>query len=122
MIKIVHFVSQFFAGVGGEDKASLPVSISDASIGASRALVQKLGDQAQILRTVYVGDNYFHEHKEEALKEIIDAIRAAEPEVFVAGPAFNSGRYGFACVELCNAVANELDAGEPVAAGIESWT
>jgi glycine reductase len=108
MIKIVHFVNQFFAGVGGEDKASLPVSSSDASIGASRALVQKLGDQAQILRTVYVGDNYFHEHKEKALKEIIDAIRAAEPEVFIAGPAFNSGRYGFACVEVCNAVANEL--------------
>ena len=54
MIKIVHFVNQFFAGVGGEDKASLPVSISDGSIGASRALAQKLGDQAQIVRTVYV--------------------------------------------------------------------
>jgi glycine reductase len=28
--------------------------------------------------------------------------------VLVAGPAFNSGRYGMTCVEVCNAVANEL--------------
>jgi glycine reductase len=26
----------------------------------------------------------------------------------VAGPAFNSGRYGLSCVEICNAVANAL--------------
>jgi len=108
MIKIVHFVNQFFAGIGGEDKASLAVSTSDSSIGTSRALAQKLGDHAQIVRTVYVGDNYFHEHKEEALKEILGVTRSAEPDVLVAGPAFNSGRYGFACVEICNAVANEL--------------
>jgi glycine reductase complex component B subunit gamma len=104
MIKIAHFINQFFAGIGGEDQADLAVSTSDGSIGASRALAQKLGDQARIVRTVYVGDNYFHEHKDEALKEIIDPIRAAEPDVLVAGPAFNSGRYGFACVEICNAV------------------
>jgi len=108
MIKIVHFINQFFAGVGGEDKADLAVSVSDGSIGATRALAQKLGEQAHIVRTVYVGDNYFHERKEEALKEIVDAIRAVEPDVLVAGPAFNSGRYGFACVEICNAAANEL--------------
>ena len=95
MIKIVHFVNQFFAGIGGEDKASLAVSTSDSSIGTSRALAQKLGDHAQIVRTVYVGDNYFHEHKDDALKEILGATRSAEPDVLVAGPAFNSGRYGF---------------------------
>jgi glycine reductase len=109
MIKIVHFVNQFFAGIGGEDMAGLPVTIiSDAITGATRALEQKLGGKAQIVRTVYAGDNYFHEHKDEALKNIIEAIRAAEPDVLIAGPAFNSGRYGFACVEICHAAANEL--------------
>ncbi len=108
MINIVHFINQFFAGIGGEDHASLAVSVSDSSIGTSRALAQKLGDQARIVRTIYVGDNYFHEHRDEALKQIILAIGAAQPDVLVAGPAFNSGRYGFACVEICNAAANEI--------------
>ena len=108
MIKIVHVVNQFFAGLGGEEKAGLPVGVIEGSAGAARGLEPKLGDEGKIACTVYVGDNYFHEHKEEALKAILDAVRAAEPNVLVAGPAFNSGRYGLSCVEICNAVANAL--------------
>jgi betaine reductase len=108
MIKIVHLVNQFFAGLGGEDKAGVPVSVVEGSTGAARALESKLGAEAKLTHTIYVGDNYFHEHKDGALKAILDAVRAAGAQVLVAGPAFNSGRYGMACVEACNAVANEL--------------
>src|SRR4026209_820002 len=108
MIKIVHIVNQFFAGLGGEDKAGLPVSVIDGSAGAARALEMRLGDKAKIVCTIYVGDNYFNEHKGEAIPAVLNAVRAAEPQVLVAGPAFNSGRYGMTCVEVCNAVANEL--------------
>ena len=108
MIKIVHIVNQFFAGLGGEEKAGLPVSVIDGSAGAARALEMKLGDKAKIVCTIYVGDNYFNEHKGEAIPAVLNAVRAAEPQVLVAGPAFNSGRYGMTCVEVCNAVANEL--------------
>lgn len=108
MIRIVHIVNQFFAGLGGEEKAGLPVSVIDGSAGAARALEMKLGEEARITCTIYVGDNYFHEHKDEAITAILNAVRAAEPQVLVAGPAFNSGRYGMTCVEVCNAVANEL--------------
>jgi betaine reductase len=108
MIKIVHLVNQFFAGLGGEEKAGLPVNVIDGSAGAARALEMKLGRAAKIACTIYVGDNYFHEHKDEALAAVLNAVRAAEPQVLVAGPAFNSGRYGMTCVEACNVVANEL--------------
>lgn len=109
MIKIVHVVNQFFAGLGGEEKAGLPVGMVEGSAGATRALEQKLGGEGKVVATVYVGDNYFHEHKEEALKAVLDAARAAEPDALVAGPAFNSGRYGLSCVEICNAAANALE-------------
>ncbi len=109
MIKIVHVVNQFFAGLGGEEKAGLLVGVIEGCAGAARALAQKLGAAGEVVCTIYVGDNYFHEHKEEALKAILEAVGAAEPEVLVAGPAFNSGRYGLACVEICNAVANGLE-------------
>jgi glycine reductase complex component B subunit gamma len=108
MIKIVHVVNQFFAGLGGEEMAGMPVGTIDGSAGAARALETKLGDAAKIVCTVYVGDNYFHEHKDEAIKAILDAVRAAAPDVVVAGPAFNSGRYGLSCVEICDAAANQL--------------
>ena len=60
MIKIVHVVNQFFAGLGGEEKAGLPVGVIEGSAGAARGLEQKLGDEGKIACTVYVGDNYFH--------------------------------------------------------------
>ena len=108
MIKIVHLLNQFFAGLGGEDKAGLPVSIIESSSGAARVLQAKLRDEAELTHTIYVGDNYFHEHKDAATREIIAAVWAAGAQVLVAGPAFNSGRYGLTCVETCNAVANQL--------------
>ena len=108
MIKVVHVVNQFFAGLGGEEKAGLPVGFIEGSAGAARALEMKLGEQAKVMRTIYVGDNYFHEHKDEAIPAILNAVRVAEPQILVAGPAFNSGRYGMTCAEVCNAVANEL--------------
>ena len=108
MIKVVHVVNQFFAGLGGEEKAGLPVGVIAGSAGAARALSQKLGADAQIACTIYVGDNYFHEHKDEAMQAILDAVRTAGPEVLVAGPAFNSGRYGLSCVEICNGVTQAL--------------
>jgi betaine reductase len=108
MIKVVHIVNQFFAGLGGEEKAGLPAAVIDGSAGAARALEPKLGADAKVVCTIYVGDNFFHEHRDEAVKAILDAVRAAAPQVLVAGPAFNSGRYGMTCVEACDAVANEL--------------
>ena len=70
---------------------------------------ERSAQEAKIACTIYVGDNYFHEHKDDAIKAILDAVGAAEPQVLVAGPAFNSGRYGLSCVEICNAVAKALE-------------
>jgi glycine reductase len=108
MVKIVHLLNQFFAGLGGEDKADLPVGIIEGVAGASRALQAKLRDDAQLTQTIYVGDNYFHEHRNEAVTAIVAAVQSADADVLIAGPAFNSGRYGMACVETCNAVAHAL--------------
>jgi glycine reductase complex component B subunit gamma len=108
MTTIVHVVNQFFAGLGGEDMAGMPVGVIDGSAGAARGLQLQLGEEAKIACTIYCGDNYFHEQKEDAVKAILDAVRSAPPEVLVAGPAFNSGRYGVSCVEVCDAIANTL--------------
>jgi glycine reductase complex component B subunit gamma len=108
MTTIVHVVNQFFAGLGGEDKASVPVGAIEGSVGAARGLQLQLGADAKITCTIYYGDNYFHEHKEDAMKTVLDTVRSAQPDVLVAGPAFNSGRYGLSCVEVGNAVADKL--------------
>ena len=109
MTMIVHVINQFFAGLGGEEKAGVPVGVIEGAAGAARGLELQLGEKAKIACTIYFGDNFFHEHKEDAMPAILDAVRSAQPQVLVAGPAFNSGRYGLSCVEICNAVANILN-------------
>ena len=109
MINVVHVVNQFFAGIGGEEKAGIPVAVAEGAAGAARGLQIQLGSEAQIVCTVYFGDNYFHEHDPEAMKAVLDAVRARQAQVLVAGPAFNAGRYGMSCVEICHAVATELN-------------
>ena len=109
MTRLVYIVNQFFAGLGGEEKADLPVGVLEGSAGAARAFERALGENAKIVCTIYVGDNYFHEHKEASIEAVLAAVVAADPQVLVAGPAFNSGRYGLSCVEICNAVAKALE-------------
>jgi glycine reductase len=108
MFNVVHVINQFFAGIGGEEKAGVPVAVSDGVVGTARGLQIQLGGDAQIVGTIYLGDNYFHEHNDEAMQAVLDAVRARQPHVLIAGPAFNAGRYGMSCVEICHAVASEL--------------
>lgn len=108
MIHVVHVVNQFFAGIGGEAKADLPVGKLEGAAGAARGLQGQLTGGAEILCTIYYGDNYFHEHRDEALAAIVEAVRSLGPHVVVAGPAFNAGRYGVSCVEIGNAVSAAL--------------
>ena len=84
--KVLYYVNQFFGQIGGEDKAGIEP------------------------------DNYFNEHKEESLSFVMDVIKKEAPDIFVAGPAFNAGRYGVACAEICKAVADEM--GIPVVTGM----
>ncbi len=109
MITIIHVVNQFFAGLGGEDKADMGVGVTEGAAGAARGLQAQVADDGKIMCTIYYGDNYFHEHNDEAMKAILEAVRSRQPQVVVAGPAFNSGRYGLSCVEICNAVASALE-------------
>ena len=117
MIRIVHIVNQFFAGIGGEDKADMAVEAVEGAAGAARGLQAQLADRGQVVATIHFGDNYFHEHKDEAVAAILAAVEKYRPDVVVAGPAFNAGRYGLACVEICQLVSERL--GLPCVTGME---
>ena len=117
MTLIVHIVNQFFAGIGGEEKADVDVGVSDGAVGAARGLEAQLQGRGRVLATIHFGDNYFHEHKEEAFRAILGEMKKHRPDIVVAGPAFNAGRYGLACVEICLSVAEQL--GIPCVTGME---
>ncbi len=114
--RVVHYMNQFFAGLGGEDKADLRPEIRESVVGPGMALKEALGENYEIVATVICGDNYFGENLEEATDTILKMVEKYKPDVFVAGPAFNAGRYGVACGTICKAVEERL--GVPTVTGM----
>ena len=108
-IKIVHYINQFFAQIGGEEKADYPAEIRVGEVvGPGAALTAAFGDEAEIIATVVCGDSYFNENLEKAKADILEMVKGQKPDLFIAGPAFNAGRYGVACATITAAVKEEL--------------
>jgi glycine reductase len=102
MIRILHYLNQFFAGIGGEDKAGQEVVFMARPAGAGNAIRDALKNYDVDYATIVCGDNYFHENEATALDAIAAAIEDFRPDLFLAGPAFNAGRYGLACAKVCS--------------------
>jgi glycine reductase complex component B subunit gamma len=110
-LRVVHYVNQFFGGLGGEDVANVAVSLTDGAVGASRALQQTLGQQGTVIATLMCGDNYANDQRDAAMAAVATHLRNLRPDVVIAGPAFGSGRYGLACTQVCKvAQAGDLPA------------
>ena len=107
-MRVVHYLNQFFGGLGGEEQASAPLEIRNGAIGPGKRLEELLGAEAQIVLTLVCGDNYATEKQERFIASVIKQIRAAGADLFVAGPCFLAGRYGVAAGALCKAVQSEL--------------
>lgn len=108
-LKVVHYINQFFAQIGGEEKADYPVELRVGEVvGPGMALTQNFKDEAEIIATIVCGDSYFNENLEKAKAEILEMVKEQVPDIFIAGPAFNAGRYGVACGTIAAAVQEEL--------------
>ena len=115
-IRIVHYLNQFFGQVGGEDKADTPPFVKEGAVGPGTAFKAALGDQAEIVATVICGDSWFGEKIEVAQQQVVELIAEHKPDLVIAGPAFNAGRYGVACGAVAQVVSQKL--GIPVVSGM----
>src|SRR5690606_13299388 len=76
---------------------------------------QALKEQGTVVATLICGDNYLSDARDQAVAAIRDALQTLKPDVLIAGPAFESGRYGLACADVCK-VAQSI--GIPALAGM----
>jgi glycine reductase complex component B subunit gamma len=108
MVRVVHYINQFFGQIGGEEKADVAPSMVSRAVGPGVLIDKGLEGHGQVVATVMCGDTYFAEHTEEAATEIVGMISTHKPDMLIAGPAFNAGRYGIACAEVCKRAQVEL--------------
>lgn len=104
MKRIVHYLNQFYGQIGGEEFAGQEPIMREGPIGPGTGLQSVLGERAQIVATIICGDNYFADNQEAALDKILSMVEEQAPDLMVAGPGFNAGRYGLACGTICHEV------------------
>lgn len=108
-IRVVHYINQFYAGIGGEEKADIQPFTQEGPVGPGTALQTAFGDDIKIVGTVVCGDTYFNENIDTATETLLEMISSYKPQLFIAGPAFNAGRYGVACGAVCAAVSQKFN-------------
>lgn len=108
MKKGILYINQFFAGIGGEDKADFKPYFEEKLIGPAVAVNNFLED-AELVGVIVCGDNFISTNTEEALQEIEKMIAGKEIDFFIAGPAFQAGRYGVACGTVAKMVKEKFN-------------
>jgi glycine reductase complex component B subunit gamma len=109
MIRVVHYINQFFGQIGGEEMAHIPPEKREGIVGPGAALKANFNGEADIVGTIICGDSYFAENQEKAEAEILEMVKSFNPDLFIAGPAFNAGRYGTACGAVAKLVKEVLE-------------
>lgn len=107
-VRVVHYINQFFAGIGGEEKADTLPHIAESQPPISAQLQKLIEEDAEIVGVVVCGDSYFNENLEEASAKVLEMIKSFEPDMLIAGPAFNAGRYGMAAAAVVKMVQEKL--------------
>ncbi len=107
MIRIVHYLNQFYGRLGGETAADAPLTVLSGPVGPGTRLQQLLQSAAEVVATLVCGDNLAADASSAFATQAAEALRTLAPDLLVAGPAFNAGRYGLACGIACR-VAAEL--------------
>lgn len=110
-LKAVHYINQFYAGIGGEAMATAEFGSLDEKKGPAAGLEPLFQGEMTISKVIYCGDNYVNtdENWDLVKSQIKKVIEEEKPDVFIAGPAFNAGRYGVACAKVCDYVRSELN-------------
>jgi glycine reductase complex component B subunit gamma len=108
-MRVAHYLNQFYGRIGGEEAADAPLRVVDGPIGPGVPLQQLLEPGGgRVVATLICGDNFANEQPEDFKAEVVRALQVARPDVLIAGPAFNAGRYGLACGEVCLRAAQDL--------------
>ncbi|HEX6173532.1 MAG TPA: glycine/sarcosine/betaine reductase selenoprotein B family protein, partial [Candidatus Binatia bacterium] len=74
-MRIAHYLNQFFAGVGAEEKAGLPLETREGAVGPGKLFEQLIGGDARVVLTLVCGDNYAIENQDQMVAAAVDKIR-----------------------------------------------
>ncbi len=85
--RVVHYINQFFAQIGGEEMAHIAPELREGAVGPGTAFDAAWKGEATIVNTIICGDSHFAEHEKESKAQILAWVKEINPDLFIAGPA-----------------------------------
>lgn len=101
--RILFYTNQFFGQIGGEEFAYTEPFVEEGVRGNANAFAPFIKG-GKIVATIVCGDNYFVENMDVCKDFVRKQVETFKPDIVMAGPAFNAGRFGIACCEVCKFV------------------
>ena len=104
-LKVVHYINQFFAQIGGEEKADYPVELRVGEIvGPGMALTQNFKDDAEDVYKRQVLGEMEPKSADDNFKAFIQNIfeKKVVSSVFLTGEGFEKNWYPDSLRVLCN--------------------
>ena len=71
-IKVLHYINQFFGGIGSEEAANHPIEIRDGAVGPGLALNKSFSNDIEVIGTIIAGDNYYNEEIDHSNKVVLE--------------------------------------------------
>ena len=93
--RVVHYVNQFFAGIGGGEQAGVGPPVREGLLGPGARLQQLLVPAGSVVATAVCGDNYFADQPEQATAALLASIRPFAPDAVVLGPRSTPAAMGW---------------------------
>lgn len=93
-MRVVLIFDQGLAGAGGKGNPNVGLTLAKGGVGSALMLephFQKIG--AEVLATLYCGNQFFNEHEEEVVLKLTAMVKKINPDVVVCGPCFNFADY-----------------------------
>ncbi len=107
-IRIVHYINQFFAQIGGEEMAHVKPEYREGPVGPGLALQAAFGEAVEVVRAPWSAVTLLQRKHGTGGGGDPGNDQGPEADLFIAGPAFNAGRYGVACGAIATAVKKEM--------------
>jgi betaine reductase len=73
--RIVHYINQFYAGIGGEEMADHRPELREGFVGPGMQIEKLFNGEGRVVGTVICGDGYYGENTEEARKACLEMIK-----------------------------------------------
>ena len=112
VVRLAGLQAADFLGEAG--RTAYPPMLVEGAKGPG-LLLEKLFPQIAISHTLIFGDNYLAGDTTAGLARIHDLLaplfsdKHKQPELVLAGPAFNAGRYGLGCGAICKAIQEDFN-------------